>query len=116
MRRILLLMPTRTYRARAFMRAAKRLGAAVTVGTERRNALATAVPGATVALSFRDPERAVAQIAAFHAAYPLDTIVGVDDATTLLAAMAAARLALPHNDVEAVGATTNKETMRRLLA
>ena len=116
MRRILLLMATRTYRARAFMRAAKRQGAAVTVGTERRNALEKAVPGATVALSFRQPERAVEQIAAFHQRYPLDTIVGVDDETTLLAATAARALGLPHNDVDAVRATRNKHVMRRLLA
>ena len=98
------------------MRAAKRQGAAVTVGTERRNALEKAVPGATVALSFRQPERAVEQIAAFHQRYPLDTIVGVDDETTLLAAMAARALGLPHNDVDAVRATRNKHVMRRLLA
>ena len=97
------------------MRAAKRQGAAVTVGTERRNALEKAVPGATVALSFRQPERAVEQIAAFHQRYPLDTIVGVDDETTLLAAMAARALGLSHNDVDAVRATRNKHVMRRLL-
>jgi biotin carboxylase len=116
MRRILLLMATRTYRARAFMRAAKRLGMAVTVGTERRNALERVAPGATVALSFREPARAVEQIAAFNEKYPIDVIVGVDDDTTLLAAAAAARLGLAHNDVDAVRATGNKLLMRRLLA
>jgi biotin carboxylase len=115
MRRILLLMATRTYRSRAFMRAAGRLGAQVTVGTERRNALARAAPGTTLALSFRDPLLAVEQIAAFHTSTPIDVIVGVDDDTTLLAAMAAERLGLPHNAVDAVRATGNKSLMRRLL-
>jgi biotin carboxylase len=115
MRRIVLLMATRTYRARAFMRAAGRLGAQVTVGTERRNALEKAAPGTTLALTFREPLRAVDQIAAFHASTPIDVIVGVDDDTTLLAAMAAERLGLPHNAVDAVRATSNKALMRRLL-
>ena len=35
MARILLLMATRTYRTRAFLRAARRLGAEVVVGMER---------------------------------------------------------------------------------
>jgi biotin carboxylase len=116
MHRILLLMPSRTYRARAFMRAAKKLGAEVTVGTDRRSVLEKAAPGTTVALTFRDPEQAVAQIAAFHRDYPLATIVGVDDRTALLAAMAAARLGLSHNDIDAVRATNDKYLMRRLLA
>jgi biotin carboxylase len=116
MRRILLLMPTRTYRARAFMKAAKKLGAEVTVGTERRNALEGKAPGTTVALAFRDPTRAVEQAAAFHRDYPLDVVVGVDDRTALLAAMIAERLGLAHNDVAAVRATNDKYVMRRLLA
>lgn len=109
-------MATRTYRARAFMRAAKRLGAEVTVGSERRNALERGAPGATVGLDFHDPARAVEQIAAFHESYPLDVIVGVDDDTTLLAAMAAERLHLSHNAADAIRATSNKLLMRRLLA
>ena len=116
MHRILLLMPSRTYRARAFMRAARRLGAEVAVGTDRRGVLEKAAPGSTVALDFRNPERAVEQVAAFHAEFPLSTIVGVDDRTALLAAAAAAHLGLPHNDVDAVRATNDKYLMRRLLA
>ena len=116
MRRILILMATRTYRARAFLRAARRMEAQIVIGAEQRNVLAHAVPGATVALTFRQPERAVEQIVAFHQQYPLDTIVGVDDDTTLLAAMAATALGLPHNAVDAVRATRNKSVMRGLLA
>jgi biotin carboxylase len=116
MHRILLLMPSRTYRARAFMRAARKLGAEVAVGTDRRSVLEKAAPGSSVALDFRNPERAVEQVDAFHAEFPLSTIVGVDDRTALLAAVAAAHLGLPHNDVDAVRATNDKYLMRRLLA
>lgn len=114
MHRILLLMATRTYRARAFLRAARRLGAEVVVGSERRQAVAK--PGATLTLDFRDPAHATAQIVAAARERPFDAIVGVDDDTVLIAAMAAAALGIPHNAVEAVRATRNKHLMRRLLA
>jgi biotin carboxylase len=115
MHRILLLMSTRTYRARAFLRAARRLGAEVVVGSERRQALARARPGTTILVEFRRPERAVAQIVAAAREKPFDAVVGVDDDTTVIAAQAAAALGLPHNDVAAVRATRDKHTMRRLL-
>lgn len=114
MHRILLLMATRTYRARAFMRAARRLGAEVVVGTERKQAVAK--PGTTLTLNFRDPAHATAQIVEAARERPFDAIVGVDDDTVLIAAMAAAALDIPHNDVEAVRATRNKHLMRRVLA
>jgi len=107
-------MATRTYRARAFLRAARRLGAEVVVGSERPQAVAK--PGATLALDFRDPAHATAQIVAEARERPFDAIVGVDDDTVLIAAMAAAALGIPHNAVEAVRATRNKYLMRRLLA
>jgi biotin carboxylase len=115
MHRVLLLMATRTYRARAFMRAARRLDAAVVVGSERRQALARAKPGATLTLDFRHPDRSVQQIVEAARAQPFDAVVGVDDDTTVIATMASAALGLPHNAVEAVRATRDKHTMRRLL-
>ncbi len=115
MHRILLLIPTRTYRTRAFMRAARKLGAEVVVGSERQQALAKARPGTTALIDFRRPERAVAQIAALARERPFDAVLGVDDDTTLVAAMAGAKLNLPHNDPDAVRATRDKHLMRRLL-
>jgi biotin carboxylase len=118
MARILLLMATRTYRSRAFMRAARKLGASVVVGSERRQALARAKPGTTITVDLRHPARAVEQVRqAAHesASGGFDAVIGVDDDTVLVATMASAALGLPHNDVEAVRATRDKHTMRRLL-
>ena len=115
-RRVLLLMATRTYRARAFLRAARRLGAEVVVGSERRQALARQRPGTTLALRFADPAAAVQQIVAAAQERPFDAIVGVDDDTTLIAALAARELALPGNDPDAVRATRDKALLRRLLS
>lgn len=115
MHRILLLMATRTYRARAFLRAARRLDARVVVGSERRNALARAKPGTTLAVDFRHPDRAVAQIQEAAKESPFGAVIGVDDDTTLIGAMASKALGLPHNDPDAVRATRDKHLMRRLL-
>ncbi len=114
--RVLLLMATRTYRARAFLEAARRLGVPVVVGSERRQALAGRVRNTTLALDFRRPDRAVRRIVAFAAEHPFAAVVGVDDDTTVLAAQAAAALGLPHNPAPAVRAARDKYRARRLLA
>jgi biotin carboxylase len=116
MARVLLLMATRTYRAKAFIDAARRLGVDVVVGSERRQALATRARNTTLALDFRRPERAVRKIVEAARERPFDAVVGVDDDTTVLAARAAAALGLPHNSVESVRAAHDKYRMRRLLA
>src|SRR6266849_5812403 len=71
MPRLLLLLPTTTYRAEAFLDAARKL--------------------------------------------KLDVVVGVDDHTTVVAAVISAALGLPHNPVAAVAAARNKHRMRELL-
>src|SRR6266851_8420486 len=97
--RVLLVMRTRTYRAKAFLQAAQRVRVNVTVATERDQPLAQLTPGSTLALDFRNEKRARAQIASFAEQYPVDAIVGVDDDTTVLAAQLAQALNLPHNPV-----------------
>ncbi|MDQ6674453.1 MAG: ATP-grasp domain-containing protein, partial [Chloroflexota bacterium] len=113
--RILLVMRTRTYRAKAFLDAAQELGVAVTVATERDQPLATLAAGGMLALDFRNSGRARAQVLDFAARYPLAAVVGVDDDTTVLAAQLAEALGLPHNPVEAVKAARYKDVMRLAL-
>ena len=116
MPRLMLLLPTRTYRAHDFMEAAERLGVEVVVGSERKQALADLVPGKTLALDFYHPKAATRAIVAFAKDYPLDGVLAVDDDTTILGAMASAALGLPHNRVSAVAATRNKHRLRLLLS
>lgn len=116
MSRLLLLMTTTTYRASAFLSAARRLGVTVVVGSDQPQALAALTPGSTLTLNFLQPEAAAGTITSFAADYPLDAVVGVDDETTLTAAMAAQALALPHNAVASVAAVRHKHAMRQLLA
>lgn len=115
MHRILLLMATRTYKAKAFLRAARRLNAEVVVGSERAGALARRKAGTTLLVDIFNPEHAVAQVVEAARERPFDAIVGVDDDTTLIATMAAAELGLSGNSVESVRATRDKHLMRCLL-
>ncbi len=113
--RVLLLMPTTTYKARDFLEAAGRLAVEVVVGTERRQALESQAPGTTMTLDFDRPEVALGQIVEAHARGPFRAIVGSDDETTVLAAMAGEALGLRHNPPAAARDARNKLRTRRAL-
>jgi biotin carboxylase len=116
MHRLLLLMTTTTYRAHAFLEAARRLDIPVVVGSERPQALAAANPAGHLTLDFQVPDEAARSIAEFATQHPIAGIVAADDDGVILAAMAAAALGLPHNPVEAVMAARDKYRMRQVLA
>ena len=102
MQRLLLLMTTTTYRAQAFLDAAKRLGIPVTVGSERPQVLAAVNPAGHLNLDFSAPEEATRAVVEFAKAYPIGGVIAADDDGVILAAMAASALGLPHNPVAAV--------------
>ncbi len=116
MTRILLLLPTRTYRTADFLAAADRLGLEVVVGAERRNALDAVIGGRTLRVQLGDPARGAATIERYAADHPLDAVIGVDDGSTLVAAVAAERLGLPHNPVAAVERSRDKARARQAFA
>ncbi|GMU40258.1 MAG: carboxylase [Chloroflexota bacterium] len=116
MARVMLLIPSESYRAPDFMEAAAHLGVDVVVGTDRRNPLQEESGGRLVELDFDDPDTGATQIEAFATLHPLDTIVAVDDGGQLIAARAARRLELPYNAVAAVEATRNKAMLRQRIA
>jgi biotin carboxylase len=116
MTRILLLLPTRTYRTADFLAAADRLGVEVVVGAERRNVLESVAGAGTLRVQLDDPERGAASIERFARDRRLDAVVGVDDGSTLVAAAAAERLGLPHNSVAAVERSRDKAHARTAFA
>ena len=116
MTRLLLLIPTTSYRTADFVGAAHALDVEVAVGSNQRPVLEAFTDGATLEVEFGDLDAGVAQIEAYARDYPLAAIVGVDDVTALLAATAAAALGLPHNPPDAVATTTNKYRLRTALA
>lgn len=116
MPRVLLLFPTTTYRAAAFLGAARGLGAEVVVASERANVFERVQPGRYLSLDFRHPDEASRQVVEFAATRPIDAVVGVDDATTVIAATLSAALSRPHNSVAAAAAARDKYQMRKLLS
>jgi biotin carboxylase len=114
--RLLLLLPSATYRTTAFVEAARRLHADLVVATDHANVFAEAQPDRIVTLDFAHPDVAVRQAQAFAARHPIAAVAGVDDDTAVLAAMVAAALGLPHNPVEAAMAARDKHRQRTRLA
>ena len=116
MPRILLLLPTATYRATDFVTAAARLGVDVVVGSEHRQALAGPMGDRAVVVPLAGGDAALDAIAALHDRTPLDAVLAVDDQGVVVAAAAAERLGLRHNPPNAVAATRDKAAMRERLA
>jgi len=113
---VLLLMPTTSYKAQAFLDAAQSLAVDVVVGTERRQALEAALPGHSLTIDLRRADRTVAAIVSLARRRPLRAIVGTDDETTMLAALASRAVGLSHNSPAAVLASRDKHAMRKRLA
>jgi biotin carboxylase len=114
-RRVLLLMAAKTYRAKAFMTAARRLGVDVVVGSDERGPLSRRTGGSQIGLDLARPARSAARIVKVAEERPFDAIVNVDDATTVVAALAATKLGLVSNSVDAARITRDKYLARRAL-
>ena len=113
--RVLLLLPTHTYKAHDFLHGAERLGVETVVGSERPQALLGIAPGRTITLSLHDAAAAAREIEALARDRPLRAVIPTDDQTALVAAHAAALLGLPHNPPEAALAARRKDLLRRRL-
>src|SRR2546421_2033005 len=113
--RLLLLLPTVTYRTVAFVEAARRLGVDVTVASERPSTFERANPTGLVTLDLADPARAAGQARAFARIHPLHGVVAVDDDTAVVAAAIAEQLGLRGNPVAAAAAARDKHQQRERL-
>lgn len=116
MPRVLLLLPTGTYRATDFVRAASTLGVEVVVASEHRQAMAPLMADRALVVPLARPQAAAAAIVELDRRRPLDAVVAVDEQGVLVAALAAARLGLAQNPPAAVAATRDKALTRVALA
>jgi len=114
--RLLLILPSATYRAPDFMAAARELGVAVTVASDRAAAMSAAMGERALTLRSSNPEVAAEAIVGRAGDTPFAAIVGVDDQGVMAAALAAERLGLAHNPPLAVARTRDKAAMRQALA
>ena len=113
--RVLLLLPSGTYKAPDFLAAARRLDVEVVVASETEQTLADAMGDRALVVDLSDPAGSAEKITSLATRFPLDAVVAVDDQGLLIAALAAAGLGLPANDPDAVRRTRNKAAMRRAL-
>jgi len=114
--RLLLLLPTTTYRTEAFVDAATKLGVELVCASERPSTLEELSPDSLVTLDFADPQASAETIARFARRLPIDAVVAVDDQTTVVAAAISQRLGLKANSLLAVSTARDKHAMRRCLA
>ena len=116
--RLLLLVPTQSYRGDDFLAAARRLGVPVLVGTDRCHRIEDAFGPSEgmLSLDYRKPEEAAEEIARAAAREPIAGVIPVDDGTAVIAALAAERLGLPRNPPAAARRTANKLAQREALA
>jgi biotin carboxylase len=114
--RLLLLIPTTTYRTEDFVEAARALDVDLVVASDRPNVMAGEFPDHLLTLPFSDPAAAAREMRGYAARRPLDAVVPVDDATTVVASAIGEALGLRVNPLVAAQATRNKRVMRERLA
>lgn len=114
-KRILLLMSPATYRAGAFLSAARQLHLEVVVGIDLPETLAEYwhVP---LGVDFTDIPASLKTIVEFAQEHPIHAILSVDDSASELAAHASMALGLAHNSPQAAEAARDKLLMRRLMS
>lgn len=114
-KRVLLLMSPATYRAGAFLSAARSLNLEVVVGIDLPETLSEYwhVP---LGLDFANPEASVHTIVEYAQEHPIQAIVSVDDSATELAARAGTAIGLAHNSPQAAEAARDKLLMRTLMS
>ena len=109
---VVLLLPKTGYRNEDFLAAARKLGVEVIHASDVCHRLAEGWHEHPLALRFRDAEAAASELAEGVASRMPLAVVGVDDQSALVAALAAEKLGIPQNSALAVAAARSKEQSR----
>lgn len=110
---VLLIIPTSTYRAPAFLQAAEALDLEVSVASEQPLPLVN--PDRYIQIDCGRTEWSARQLIDFAVSRPIDAIIPVDDQGVVITALAAQELHLTHNPPAAAAATRNKLMLRQAL-
>jgi biotin carboxylase len=114
-RRILLIAPHGSYRTAPFLAAAKTRGIEVLIASEAKHSLVSAYAQG-LHLDLDDPQASLQTILREAQRRPFAAVLGSDDASTELAALAASELGLSHNPTMAVRLARRKDLARERLA
>lgn len=115
-RPVVLLLPKASYRDQDLLQAAARLGLRVLVASDHCRRLQVQWPEGLHLLDFRRPAQAAQELADHVRAEEPLAVLGVDEATTVIATHASALLGLPHNPLAAVQAASDKALFRAAMA
>lgn len=110
MPRVLVILPTQTYRATDFIKAGDELGVDLIVASEAEPPIE--MGDRYIKIDCSDPRSAADTIVAVGDTTPIDGIVAADDSGVVVAALAGSRLGLPANSPDSAAAARNKETQR----
>lgn len=113
--RVLLIAPHNSYRTIPFIEAASKLGVDALVASEGQHSVISAYLDG-LHINLHEAEAALATILQAARARPFAAIIGTDDMTTELAAVAAQQLGLSHNPPAAVRFARRKDLARQRLA
>lgn len=108
------ILPSQTYRATDFIKAAESLGMDLVVASEQPPPFD--MDDRYIQIDCSHPEQAAESIAALGEQTPIDGVVAADDQGVMVAAHANSILGLAGNPPEAAAATRDKLAMRRRLA
>ncbi len=110
MTRIVVILPSSTYRAAEFVKASSELGVELIVASEGEPPIE--MGDRYLQIDCADVDAAAARIVALGDTAPIDGIVAADDMGVVVAAVAGQKLGLPSNDPDAARATRDKAIMR----
>lgn len=111
--RVLVVLPTETYRAADFVNAARATGVELAIASESPLPLVAA--DRQVLIDCGDVSRSAEAIATLASNTPVDSIIAADDAGVEIAALASELIGLPASPLVAVHATLDKSLMRASL-
>ncbi|MFC1680300.1 ATP-grasp domain-containing protein [Pseudomonadota bacterium] len=114
-KRVLVIAPHSSYRTPAFIDAANRMGIDVLFASEGKNSVVSAYSDG-LHIDLEDTSGALRAIHKEATRHPFSGIIGTDDLTTELAALAAQQLDLPHNPLQAVQVARRKDLARAVLS
>jgi biotin carboxylase len=107
--RLLLVAATTGYQAKIFTEVARRLGAEVSLATDRCHVLDDPWGDQAIPVRFEAPEESAAALASGRS---FDAVVAIGDRPAYLAALAAERLGLPFHPPQSAAAALNKFATR----